>query len=197
MTIDVVQTPSEQYTPRTPTPEIIEAGPEPLPLEDNDTIAQSTDTQLTSNPLHPGYPWVRYNRQLHGAPIMLPDQNHGTMRAQFVAHEMESYYGEPSIYAMGEDDRVAHRYPLRAEASTLEEHPEDRDLMLLSEHNQLDLSVQRALTALGPSGLWCQCRCHPLSEHSPATPLPTTSLQQDKAARGSGPGRMAGVPRGI
>jgi transposase InsO family protein len=115
MTIDVVQTPSERYTPRTPTPEVMEAGPGPLPLEDNDTIAQSTDTQLTSNPPHPGYPWVRYNRQLHGAPIMLPDQNHGTTRAQFVAHEMESYYGEPSVYAMGEDDRVAHRYPLRAE----------------------------------------------------------------------------------
>jgi hypothetical protein len=83
---------------------------------------------------------------------------------------MEAYYGEPSLYATEGDSGVAHRYPLHAEASTLEEQPEDRDLLLLSKHNELDLSIQRALIALGDYGVnadiicyrWIPSLCHQL-----------------------------------
>ena len=49
------------------------AGGEPLPLEDNEsTVMSSLDSQLSDVAAHPRYPFWRYKRALHGAPILLP-----------------------------------------------------------------------------------------------------------------------------
>ena len=51
-----------------------EAGEEPLPLEDDNSSAMSSlSSQLSDVTPHPGYPFWKYRRTTHGAPIMLPD----------------------------------------------------------------------------------------------------------------------------
>ena len=51
-----------------------EAGAEPLPLEDDESSAMSSlSSQLSNVAPHPGYPFWKYHRTTHGAPIMLPD----------------------------------------------------------------------------------------------------------------------------
>ena len=51
-----------------------EAGTEPLHLEDNESSAMSSlSSRLSNTASHPGYPFWKYRRTTHGAPIMLPD----------------------------------------------------------------------------------------------------------------------------
>ena len=51
-----------------------EAEGEPLPLEDDESLAMSSlSSQLSDTAPHPGYPFWRYSHTTHGAPIMLPD----------------------------------------------------------------------------------------------------------------------------
>ena len=51
-----------------------EVGAGPLPLEDAESLIMSSlSSQLSDVATHPGYPFWRYRRTTHGAPIMLPD----------------------------------------------------------------------------------------------------------------------------
>ena len=84
-----------------------EAGAGPLPLEDDESaVTSSLDTQLSDAAAHPGYPFWRYKRVLHGAPILLPDPitDRGIpQRANYVAFNVEKHDGEPTVYStMGE-----------------------------------------------------------------------------------------------
>ena len=64
----------EQGVADTSTTIVREAGEEPLPLEDDESSAMSSlSSQLSDVATHPGYPFWRYRRTTHGAPIMLPD----------------------------------------------------------------------------------------------------------------------------
>ena len=60
-------------TDTSPTVEL-EAGVGPLPLKDDTSSAMSSlSSQLSDVAPHPGYPFWKYRRTTHGAPIMLPD----------------------------------------------------------------------------------------------------------------------------
>ena len=51
-----------------------EVGMEPLPLEDDTSLAMSSlSSRLSDIAPHPGYPFWRYRRTTHSTPIMLPD----------------------------------------------------------------------------------------------------------------------------
>ena len=51
-----------------------EANEGPLPLEDDSSSAMSSlSSKLSDIAPHPGYPFWKYHRTTHGAPIMLPD----------------------------------------------------------------------------------------------------------------------------
>ena len=73
----------------------------PLPLKDDEsTIMSSLDSQLSDAATHPGYPFWRYKRVLHGAPILLPDPiaNRGIpQKADYVASNVERHDEEPTI----------------------------------------------------------------------------------------------------
>ena len=80
-----------------------EAGAGPLPLEDDESaIISSLDSQLSDAATHPGYPFWRYKRALHNAPILLPDRiaDRGIpQRADYVAFNIEKHDGEPTVYS--------------------------------------------------------------------------------------------------
>ena len=85
-----------------------EAGAGPLPLEDDASSAMSSlSSQLSDITPHPGYPFWKYRRTTHGAPIMLPDmlpQRGVPQQADYVALNVERHDGEPTVYStMGGD----------------------------------------------------------------------------------------------
>ena len=79
-----------------------EAGAKSLPLEDNASSAMSSlSSQLSDVTSHPGYPFWKYRRTTHGAPIMLPDtlpQWEIPQQADYVALNVERHDREPTVY---------------------------------------------------------------------------------------------------
>ena len=62
----------------------------------------SLDSQLSDTAAHPGYPFWRYKRALHGTSILLPDPivTRGiSQRADYVAFNVEKHDREPTIYS--------------------------------------------------------------------------------------------------
>ena len=62
----------------------------------------SLDSQLSDVAVHPGYPFWRYKRALHGTSILLPDPivDRGIpQRANYVAFNVEKHDGEPTVYS--------------------------------------------------------------------------------------------------
>ena len=94
-----------------------EAGTGPFPLEaDESAIMSSLDSQLNDVAAHLKYPFWRYQKALHDAPILLPDPitDRGTPRgANYVAFDIEKHDEEPTIYStMGmETGRDRHSVP--------------------------------------------------------------------------------------
>ena len=80
-----------------------EVGAGPLPLEDDTSSAMSSlSSQLSDVAPHPGYPFWRYRRTTHRAPIMLPDtlpQRGVPQQADYVALNVERHDGEPTVYS--------------------------------------------------------------------------------------------------
>ena len=81
------------------------AGAGPLPLEDDESaIMSSLDSQLSDVAAHPGYPFWRYRRVLHGVPILLPDQitDRGIpQKADYVTSNNEKHDEEPTACLTG------------------------------------------------------------------------------------------------
>ena len=143
------------YTPRTPTPVEFDAGEGPLPLKDDSgTDHQSTDTQLSSHPPHPGYPWQRYQRTLHGAPLTVESMDPDPYRLNYVAFEVDRRYGDPSVYGTLGEGSLAYQFPLIAEPC---EGPapvvQPPDFLLLNEQFAIDPVVNRVLEAVGDMGI--------------------------------------------
>ena len=135
-----------------------EAGAETLPLEDNESSTMSSlSSQLSDTAPHPGYPFWKYRRTTHGAPIMLPDtlpQRGVPQQADYVALNVERHDGEPTVYStMGEGT------PIYCNVLHAEPRPEippgdgGDDLYLLGEHFQMDYVVTRAIEAIGDARL--------------------------------------------
>ena len=146
----------ERYMPRTPTPVELEVGEGPLPLEPADsTDEQSTDTQISSHALHPGYPWVQYTPALHGAPMtMLSMDDNFPFCADYVAYEVEPHHGDPTIYLTVGDGYPAYQHPLVAEPSNEPSmNIQPANLLLFHERFQTEPIVNRALEALGDQGV--------------------------------------------
>ena len=135
-----------------------EAGAGPLLLEDDEsTIMLSMDSQLSDAATHPGYPFWRYKRVLHGAPILLPDPiaDRGIQqRADYVAFNVEKHDGEPTVYStMGGNApvfcNVLHAKPCPKIATGTE----GDNVYLLGECFQMDRAVTRAIKAIGDAGV--------------------------------------------
>ena len=135
-----------------------EAGAEPLPLEDDTSSAMSSlSSQLSDVAPHPGYPFWKYRRTTHGAPIMLPDtlpQRGVPQQAGYVALNVERHDGEPTVYStMGGDA------PIYCNVLHAEPRPEiplgdgGDDLYLLGERFQMDYVVTQAIEAIGDTGV--------------------------------------------
>ena len=130
-----------------------EAGAEPLPLEDDRSLAMSSlSSQLSDVAPHPGYPFWRYRRTTHGAPIMLPDTL--PQQADYVALNVERHDREPTVYStMGEEA------PLYCNVLHAEPRPEippgdgGDDLYVLGECFQMDYVVMQAIEAIGDAGV--------------------------------------------
>ena len=131
-----------------------EASTEPLPLEDADSSAMSSlSSQLSDVAAHPGYPFWRYRRTTHGAPIMLPDtlpQRSIPQQADYVALNVERHDGEPTVYST-----MGGGAPIYCNVLHVEPRPEippgdgGDDLYLLGERFQMDYIVTRAIEAVG------------------------------------------------
>ena len=135
-----------------------EAGGEPLPLEDDESSAMSSlSSQLSDAAAHPGYPFWRYQRTTHGAPIMLPDplpQQGIPQQADYMALNVERHDGEPTIYSTMGGGAAIYCNVLHAKPRP--EIPEGNggdDLYLLGEHFQMDYMVTRAIEAIGDVGV--------------------------------------------
>ena len=126
------------------------------------------DTQISLNAPHSGYLWVTYRRTFHGAPITLDSMDDHPFHAAYVAHEVDARYGKPSIYATLEEGHPTFMYLLQAEQHARyaeEEPPVDLyyetyqsnapldNLLLFSEHMQLDSTVNQALEAVEDMGV--------------------------------------------
>ena len=78
-----------------------ETGTGPIPLEDKESaVMSSLDSQLSDVTAHPGYPFWRYKRVLHGAPILLPDpitDSDILQKADYVVSNVEKHDEEPTI----------------------------------------------------------------------------------------------------
>ena len=134
-----------------------EAGAEPLPLEDDESLAMSSlSSQLSDAATHPRYPFWQYRCTTHGAPIMLPDtlpQRGIPQQADYMALNVERHDGEPTIYlTMG--GAAIYCNVLHAEPRP-EIPPGDGgdDLYLLGEHFQMNYVVTRAIEAIGDAGV--------------------------------------------
>ena len=148
-----------------------EAGPGPLPLEDDESaIMSGPDSQLSDAAAHPGYPFWQYKRALHGAPILLPDPiavRGIPQRADYVAFNVEKHDGEPTIYStMGGNApvfcNVLHAKP-RPEITT---GTEGNDVYLLGERFQMDGAVTRVVEAIGDVGVMADIiRLRKFSKH--------------------------------
>ena len=123
-----------------------EVGAGPLPLEDDNSSAMSSlSSQLSDVAPHPGYPFWKYRRTTHGAPIMLPDtlpQRGVSQQADYVALNVERHDGEPTIYSTMGGGTPIYCNVLHAEPRP-EIPPGDGgdDLYLLGEHFQMDYVV--------------------------------------------------------
>ena len=147
------------------------AGPGPLPLEDDESaVMSSLDSQLSDIVAHPGYPFWKYKRALHGAPILLPDPiaDRGIpQRANYVAFNVEKHDGEPTVYlTMGGNTpvfcNVLHAKP-HPEITT---GTEGDDIYLLGERIQMDGAVTRAIKAIGDTGVMADIiRLRKFSKH--------------------------------
>ena len=136
----------------------MEAGAGPLPLEDDSSSAMSSlSSQLSDVAPHPGYPFWKYRRTTHGAPIMLPDtlpQRGVSQQADYVALNVERHDGEPTIYSTMGGGAPIYCNVLHAEPRP-EIPPGDGgdDLYLLGERFQMDYVVTRAIEAIGDAGV--------------------------------------------
>ena len=135
-----------------------EAGAEPLPLEDDTSSAMSSlSSRLSDVAPHPGYPFWKYRRTTHRAPIMLPDtfpQRGVPQQADYVALNVERHDGEPTVYSTMEDGAPIYCNVLHAEPQ-LEIPPGDGgdDLYLLRERFQMNYVVTHAIEAIGDAGV--------------------------------------------
>ena len=135
-----------------------EVGAEPLPLEDDTSLAMSSlSSQLSNVAPHPGYPFWKYRCTTHGAPIMLPNtipQWGIPQQADYVALNVERHDGEPIVYST-----MGGRAPIYCNVLHAEPRPEippgdgGDDLYLLGERFQMDYVVTRAIEAIGDAGL--------------------------------------------
>ena len=135
-----------------------EAGAGPLPLEDDDSSAMSSlSSRLSDVEPHPGYPFWRYRRTTHGAPIMLPDmlpQRGIPQQADYVALNVERHDGEPTVYST-----MGGGAPIYCNVLHVEPRPKippgdgGDDLYLLGERFQMDYVVTRAIEAIGDAGV--------------------------------------------
>ena len=135
-----------------------EAGAESLPLEDDTSSAVSSlSSRLSDAAPHPRYPFWKYRRTTHGAPIILPDilpQCGVPQQANYVALNVERHDGEPTIYSTMRGDAPIYCNVLHMEPRP-EIPPGDRgdDLYLLGECFQMDYVVTRAIEAIGDAGI--------------------------------------------
>ena len=134
-----------------------EAGAGPLPLEDDESADMSSpDSQLSDAAAHPGYPFWRYKRALHGAPILLPTRaDWGTpQRADYVAFNVEKHDGEPTVYSTMGGGAPIFCNVLHAEPRPdIAAGTEGDDVYLLGERFQMDGAVTRAIEAIGDAGV--------------------------------------------
>ena len=131
-----------------------EVGAEPLPLEDDTSSAMSSlSSQLSDIAPHPGYPFWKYRRTTHGAPIMLPNMlpQHGIpQQADYVALNVERHDREPTVYSTMGGGAPIYCNVLHAEPRP-EIPPGDGgdELYLLGERFQMDYIVTQAIEAVG------------------------------------------------
>ena len=135
-----------------------EAGFGLLPLEDAESANMSSlDSQLSNVAAHLGYPFWRYKRILHGAPIMLPDLIPARgipQRADYMAFNIKKHDGEPTIYStMGGNNpifcNVLHADPQLDIATGTK----GDNVYLLGECFQMDSAITRAIEAIGDAGV--------------------------------------------
>ena len=135
-----------------------EAGAEPLPLEDDrSSIMSSLSSQLSDIAPHPGYPFWRYRRTTHGAPIMLSDtlpQWGIPQQANYIALNVERHDGEPTIYLTMGGGAPIYCNVLHAEPRP-KIPPGDGgdDLYLLGERFQMNYIITWAIEAIGDAGV--------------------------------------------
>ena len=135
-----------------------EASAGPLPLEDDDSsVMSSLSSQLSDVAPHPGYPFWKYRRTTHGAPIMLPNilpQQGVPQQAEYVALNVERHDGEPTIYSTMGGGTPIYCNVLHAEPRP-EIPPSDGgdNVYLLGERFQMDYVVMRAIEAIGDAGV--------------------------------------------
>ena len=147
-----------------------EAGTRPLPLEDDESSAMSSLSSWLSDVVaHPGYPFWRYRRTTHGAPIMLPDmlpQQGIPQQADYVALNVERHDGEPTVYSTMGGGASIYCNVLHAEPRPgIPASDEGDDLYLLREHFQMDYVVTRAIEVIGDAGVTADIyRLHRFSE---------------------------------
>ena len=135
-----------------------EADAGPLPLEDDtSSVMSSLSSQLSDIAPHPSYPFWKYRRTTHGAPIMLPDtlpQRGVPQQANYVALNVERHDGEPTVYST-----MGGGAPIYCNVLHAEPRPEippgngGDDLYLLGERFQMDYIVTRAIEAVGDAGV--------------------------------------------
>ena len=117
----------------------------------------SLSSQLSDVAPHPGYPFWKYRRTTHGAPIMLPDtlpQQKVSQQADYMALNVERHDGEPTIYSTMGGGAPIYCNVLHAEPRP-EIPPGDGgdDLYLLGERFAMDYVVTRAIEAIGDAGV--------------------------------------------
>ena len=135
-----------------------EAEGEPLPLEDDESSAMSSlSSQLSDTAPHPGYPFWRYCRTTHGAPIMLPNvlpQREMPQKADYAAVNVERHNEELTVYST-----MGGTTPIYCNVLHAEPRPEipagdgGDDLYLLGERFQMDYVITRAIEAIGDAGV--------------------------------------------
>ena len=148
-----------------------EARAGPLPLEDDESaVMSSLDSQLSDAATHPNYPFWRYKRALHSAPILLPDPitDRGILqRADYVAFNVEKHDGEPTVYSTMGGNAPASCNVLHTEPRPeIVAGTEGDDIYLLGERFQMDRAVTRAIEAIGDTGVMADIlRLRKFSEH--------------------------------